>query len=287
MKILVIGASGMIGSAVFRALSNDNNFDTYGTLRNSRLKTFFSDKVLGNLIIIDDVEESDALSLYIEGLLPDVIINCVGLTKHRPEAQNAISLIALNSLLPHRLAALSKLISARLIHVSTDCVFSGHKGSYVEDDFADAHDAYGKSKFLGEVHCLHAVTLRTSTIGHELQTKYGLLNWFLSQETQCRGFGRAVFSGLPTVVFAQIIKEIVIPHTRLSGLYHVGAKPINKFDLLKLISKLFKKNINIIRDDKLIIDRSLDSTRFQLATGYIAPEWPDLINLMYQYENKD
>ena len=175
-------------------------------------------------------------------------------------------------------------MSARLIHVSTDCVFSGERGGYVEGDPTDARDAYGKSKALGEVDYPHAITLRTSIIGHELQSKISLLDWFLAQNKRCNGYTKAIFSGLPTVVFAQLIRDIVIPHQELSGLYHISAKPISKFDLLKLIAEVYGKSIHIEPEEELVIDRSLNSMRFQLATGYIAPEWPELIQLMHAYK---
>jgi dTDP-4-dehydrorhamnose reductase len=171
-----------------------------------------------------------------------------------------------------------------MIHVSTDCVFSGKKGNYREDDFCDALDLYGKSKILGEVDYPHAITLRTSTIGPELQSSYGLLNWFLSQGGSCKGYSQAIFSGLPTVVFARIIRDIVIPHVELSGLYHVAASPINKFDLLGLIAKSYQKDIEIIQDDSFKIDRSLNSEKFRRATGYDSPTWPQLIKLMHEYK---
>jgi dTDP-4-dehydrorhamnose reductase len=188
--------------------------------------------------------------------------------------------LPVNTLAPHRLAGLSKLVDARFIHISTDCVFSGKKGSYTEDDLPDAIDLYGKSKALGEVDYPNTITLRTSTIGHELNTKHGLLEWFLSQNESCKGFSRAIFSGLPTVVFAKIIRDIVIPNNKLSGLYHVAASSINKFDLLKIIANKYNKAINIVDDEQLIMDRSLDSTKFESATGYKAPEWTELIDLM-------
>ncbi len=215
---------------------------------------------------------------------PDVVINCAGLTKHKPEAEDPLVSIPINTLMPHRLAGLCKLVGARLIHVSTDCVFSGEKGNYSENDYADARDVYGKSKALGEVVYPHAVTLRTSTIGHELQSTYGLLDWFLSQEGRCKGYTRAVFSGLPTVVFAQVVRDVVIPRTELSGLYHVAAQPIDKFNLLKLIADVYGKTIDIVADDKLVIDRSLNADRFREATGYVAPGWPELIELMHSYK---
>lgn len=284
MKILVIGASGMIGSTVLRILSEKMDWKVFGSVRDESVKRHFSASIGERLIVGIDVESQDSLVTVLDQIRPDVVVNCAGLTKHKSEAENPLVSIPINTLMPHRLAGLCKLIGARLIHVSTDCVFSGEKGGYVEDDFADARDVYGKSKALGEVFYPHVITLRTSTIGHELQSKYGLLDWFLSQQGRCKGYTRAIFSGLPTVVFAQIVRDVVIPHTELSGLYHVAAKPIAKFDLLKLIADVYGKTIDIVPDDKLVIDRSLDAKRFQLATGFVAPEWPELIKLMHAYK---
>lgn len=284
MKILVLGASGMIGSTVLRVLSEKNDWVVFGTVRDESVKGFFPASIGEHLRADIDVEHQDSLVRILDQIRPNVVVNCAGLTKHKPEVEDPLISIPINTLMPHRLAGLCKLVGARLIHISTDCVFSGEKGGYIENDFADARDVYGKSKALGEVHYPHTITLRTSTIGHELQSKYGLLDWFLSQEGRCKGYTRAIFSGLPTVVFAQIVRDVVIPHTELSGLYHVAAKPITKFDLLKLIADVYGKTIDMVPDDKLMIDRSLDAKRFQSATGYVAPEWPDLIKLMHAYK---
>jgi len=284
MRVLVIGASGMIGSTVFRVLSEKKDWIVYGSIRDGKIKSFFQSPIKERLITGIDVDYTDVVVNVLNQVRPEVVVNCAGLTKHKPEAEDPLVSIPINTLMPHRLAGLCKLVGARLIHVSTDCVFSGEKGDYLENDFADARDVYGKSKALGEVNYPHAVTLRTSTIGHELQSEYGLLDWFLSQHGECKGYTRAIFSGLPTVVFAQIIRDVVIPHAELSGLYHVGAKPINKFDLLKLIANVYGKSIEIRPDAELTINRSLNSERFHFATGYVAPEWPELINLMYLYK---
>ena len=284
MKVLVLGASGMIGSTVLRVLSEKKDWQVFGSIRDESVKRFFPAAIGERMIAEIDVEHPDSLVKVLDQLRPNVIVNCAGLTKHKPKADDPLVSIPINTLMPHRLAGLCKLLDARLIHVSTDCVFSGEKGNYTEVDLADARDVYGKSKALGEVDYLNAITLRTSTIGHELQSTFGLLDWFLSQERQCKGYERAIFSGLPTVVFAQVIRDVVIPHSQLTGLYHVASKPINKFDLLKLIAKVYGKTIDIVPDDQLVIDRSLDAKRFQLATGYIAPEWPELIKQMYAYK---
>jgi dTDP-4-dehydrorhamnose reductase len=284
MKVLVVGASGMIGNTVMRVFGEKRDWQVFGSVRSADTKRFFSPAIRECLIDGVDVEQQYTLVKILNQIRPDVVVNCAGITKHRPQAEDALVSIPINTLMPHRLAGLCKLVGARLIHISTDCVFSGDKGGYVEDDFADARDVYGKSKALGEIDYPNAITLRTSTIGHELQSTCGLLDWFLSQDVQCKGFARAIFSGLPTVVFAQVIRDIVIPHPELTGLYHVAAKPINKFELLKLIADAYGKKIDIVRDDKLAIDRSLDARRFQSATGYVAPEWPELIKLMHAYK---
>jgi dTDP-4-dehydrorhamnose reductase len=281
MKILVFGASGMIGSAMFRILSTKTDWQVWGTLRSADFKRFFPEDQRDKLAAGVDVEKNDALVRLFARVEPDVVVNCIGLTKHHKEADDPLLALPLNALLPHRMADLCALVGARLIHISTDCVFAGTKGNYVEGDAADARDVYGKSKHLGEVDYPHTITLRTSTIGHELQSSYGLLEWFLLQQGSCKGFNRAIFSGLTNTVFAQVVRDVVIPQPDLHGLYHVGAEPIGKYELLKLIAKVYGKQINIGRDDEFSIDRSLNSARFGLATGYKPVGWPELIQSMH------
>ena len=281
MKVLVLGASGMIGSAMFRVLSQNNEWDVWATLRADASKRFFEETLADKLLAGVDVEKHDALVRVFAHLRPDVVVNCIGLTKHHKTADDPILAIPVNTLLPHRLAELCAIGRSRLVHISTDCVFSGARGSYTEGDPADANDVYGKAKFLGEVNYLHAITLRTSTIGHELHSAYGLLEWFLSQQGSCKGFSRAIFSGLPNTEFARVVRDLVITRPDLHGLYHVGADPIAKFELLKLIATVYGKQIDIVQDDEFMIDRSLNSERFKQATGYSAPSWPELIHSMY------
>lgn len=280
MKVLVFGASGMIGSAMFRVLSAKKEWQVWGTLRSDEAKRFFSGDQQDKLVAGVDVEKHDALVRMFARVNPDVVVNCIGLTKHHKEAEDPQMALPLNALLPHRMADLCAVAGARLIHVSTDCVFAGTKGNYGEADAPDAGDVYGKSKHLGEVDYTHAITLRTSTIGHELQSAYGLLEWFLSQQGSCKGFNRAIFSGLPNTEFARVVRDVVIPRPDLHGLYHVGADPIGKYELLKLIARVYGKQIDIVRDDEFMIDRSLNSARFNQASGYKAAGWPELIQAM-------
>jgi dTDP-4-dehydrorhamnose reductase len=281
MKVLVFGASGMIGSAMFRVLSAKAGWQVWGTVRSDEAKRFFSGDQQDKLVAGVDVETHNALVRMFARVKPDVVVNCIGLTKHHKEAEDPQMALPLNALLPHRMADLCAVAGARLIHVSTDCVFAGTKGNYGEVDVPDAGDVYGKSKHLGEVDYPHAITLRTSTIGHELQSAYGLLEWFLSQQGSCKGFNRAIFSGLPNTEFARVVRDVVIPRPDLHGLYHVGADPIGKYELIKLITKAYGKQIEIVRDDEFSIDRTLNSRRFNQATGYKAAAWPGLIQAMH------
>lgn len=283
MRILVLGASGMLGNAVFRLFAESNGFDVIGTVRGERSRKLFSASLQSALISGVDVENTDSLMRVFGDTNPDAVINCIGLVKQLPEADDPLAAIPINSLLPHRLARLCAVAGARFVHMSTDCVFSGSKGMYTESDPSDAKDLYGRSKFLGEVDYPNAVTLRTSIIGHELDGARSLINWFLSQEDRVKGFVRAIFSGLPTVEIARIIRDYVLPNPHLHGVFNVSAEPINKFDLLTLVAKVYAKSIEIVPDDGLIIDRSLDSTRFRQATGFSPKPWPELICQMHEF----
>lgn len=284
MRVLVLGASGMLGNAVIRVLSEKIDWQIYGTVRSATSKRFFSETIAPRLLEGIDVEQQDSLTQAFILVRPDVVVNCIGLVKQLAEADDPLQALPINTLLPHRLARLCKLSGSRLIHISTDCVFSGSKGAYSESDISDASDLYGRSKYLGEVSYPHTITLRTSIIGHELQSAHGLIDWFLSQQQKCKGYTRAIFSGIPTVVLAKIIRDIVIPQSELHGLYHVASLPISKYNLLQLVARGYGKDIEIIPDNRLVIDRSLNSDKFHGATGYVVPEWDEMIQLMNIYK---
>ena len=283
-RLLVLGASGMLGNAVFRWFASDPAFMVYGSVRSLGVVRNLQGKV-GNAQFIPgvDVESLDSLTRLFAQVQPDVVINCVGIVKQLSEAEDPLVAIPINALLPHRLARLAAVRGARLVHLSTDCVFSGKKGDYRESDIPDAYDIYGRSKLLGEVDYPNAITLRTSIIGHELSGARSLINWFLQQETPVKGYKNAVFSGLPTVEIARIIKEFVIPNPRLHGLYHLSAEPINKFDLLNIVAKIYEKEIDIQSDESFVIDRSLNSDIFRSATGFKPEPWEELVNRMHAF----
>jgi dTDP-4-dehydrorhamnose reductase len=280
MRILILGVSGMLGNTMMRSLSEDEEDEVYGTVRSAIPPRQFSSGVSSRILGGIDVENLDTLHRAFSKAKPDLVVNCVGLIKQLPQAEDPGLAIAINSLLPHRLARICEVSSTRLVHFSTDCVFSGRKGMYTERDETDAQDLYGRSKFLGEVDYPHAITLRTSIIGHELDTAHGLVGWFLAQQGSVKGYTQAIFSGLPTCEVALIVRNIIKKYPYIRGTYHVAAEPITKYELLKLLNNEYGRNIRIDPDDKVQINRSLDGTRFREATGYVAPAWPELVARM-------
>ncbi len=273
----------MLGSSVFRLFSNSAGFETHGTARSAASLRHFDTALRPSILVGVDVDQQDHLVHLFDRVRPHVVINCIGLVKQLAAADDRLAILPVNALLPHRLARLASLAGARLVHVSTDCVFTGKKGLYRESDPPDALDLYGLSKLLGEVDEPHVVTLRTSIIGHELASAHSLVGWFLAQEGRVRGFSRAVFSGLPTVELARVIRDHVLPRPDLRGLWHVSSEPITKYDLLQLVKAAYGKSIEITPDDQLVIDRSLDSTRFRDETGWMPTPWPELINAMRRF----
>lgn len=272
----------MLGHAVFRVLSDKTSEHVFGTVRDSNATCFFEPAQAARLVQVDDLENHNALVHLFDQVQPQVVVNCTSLGK--PFPPDPMKSFSLFSVLPHRLARLCRLSGARLVQISSDGVFSGATGQYGEDDLPDATDLYGTAKQLGELKEPHTITLRTSIIGPELHTRSGLLEWFLSQDKECRCFTRAIFSGFPTVVLAELIRDVVIPRGDLSGIYHVATSPISKFNLLRLIAERYGKEIHLVPDDSVAIDRSLRTDKFLKATGYVPPAWPQLIDSMYSYQ---
>jgi dTDP-4-dehydrorhamnose reductase len=280
MKVLIFGGSGMLGHKLVQRWKND--FDVRTTIRGdlqsfAQTDIFDKDKTIENI----DVENYEQTAEIINRIMPDVIVNAVGIIKQITEANDVINTLTINSIFPYQLAKEAKKIGARLICISTDCVFNGKKGNYNEDDAPDAFDLYGKSKNLGEVTSENCLTLRTSIIGRELQTGPSLLEWFLSNEgKKVKGYKDAVFSGFPTIIFADILADLIKNHRNLNGLYHLSSEPINKYDLLELLKSAYGANIEIGASDEVKIDRSLDSAKLRNATGFAPLSWGEMIKIM-------
>ena len=280
MKILVLGATGMLGHKMFQTLRtrfSNTSGTIHGALHEDRLANI-SLLQNGNVMAFVDAENFPALAATLRRCEPDVIVNCIGVIKQRTEAKAAVPSIKINALLPHRLAEVCSEWGGRLIHFSTDCVFSGERGNYTEEDESDAKDLYGKTKYLGEVATDNALTLRTSIIGRELAHHKSLLDWFLSQDgTTVRGFKHALYSGVTTNYLAEVVANLIEHHPHLSGLYQVTGQTISKYDLLCLLRNAWELQVDIIPDEIFVCDRSMLGHKFQQATGYVTPAWPELV----------
>lgn len=281
-KILVLGATGMLGHKLLQSLSEQ--FLTRGTVRGDET-TYPYYQGMSSSSIIPHIDAGDiaGVKAAIEKYEPDVIINCIGIVKQLPAARDPLPSIAINALFPHQLAHICRQKGVRLIHISTDCVFSGRKGNYTEDDFADADDLYGRTKYLGEVDYEDALTLRTSIIGRELGTGHGLIEWFLGEEGgTVSGYTNAIFSGLTTNALSDVIATIVADYPEMRGVWHVASDPINKYDLLRLVKTVYILNITIQPDNSVVIDRSLDGSRLRENTNIIIPSWQTMIEQMHR-----
>jgi dTDP-4-dehydrorhamnose reductase len=280
--ILVMGANGMLGHKLMQVLSSA--FRVTGAVR-AHAATYANHPVLRQMSLVGDVQADsfESVERALSSVRPAVIINCIGVIKQLPAAKDPLPSIAINALFPHRLAKYCQSAGIRLIHISTDCVFSGLKGQYRESDVADANDLYGRTKFLGEVSHENCVTVRTSLIGRELETAHGLIEWFLRQgKKSIRGYTRAVFSGFTTNALANVIERMITKHPSLEGVWHVASEPISKFELLSLVKKVYGSDIQIEPDETFVCDRSLNADRFRQATGFVPPTWPDMITQMHQ-----
>jgi len=283
MKILILGGSGMLGHRLWINLRKEH--EVWVTVRQTS-SPFPPHRDFPSAYVRTDVDASnfDQVTRALASIQPDLVINCIGLIKQMGHlARDPIMSISLNALLPHRISLICRAARIRMIHISTDCIFSGKKGNYLESDESDAEDLYGRSKFLGEVaYPPHSITLRTSIIGRELKTRLGLIEWFLSQNDgdTIYGYKRAIFTGFTTDELSRIIMNNVIPHPELTGLYHVSSTPISKYDLLQIANQAFERKISILPDEDFFMDRSLDSTRFRQVTGYQPPSWPEMIQEM-------
>ncbi len=285
-NIIIIGANGMIGNCLFKYLSLKKKYNVYGLVRNKITLNQESSLINKANILEVKILRDNNFKKLIQDLNPKTIINCTGIVKQNPLINNIPLAIELNSLFPHNLNLICKEINCRLIQLSTDCVFSGRKGNYKENDFADANDIYGRSKFMGEIYDNNCLTIRTSFIGHEIKNKWGLLSWFLSQEKKVNGFKNAIYSGLTTLEISKIIYNFVLPNQKLTGLYHVASKPIDKFSLLRMINEIYKKDITINKDYSMIIDKSLDYSKFRDVTGYEPIEWEYALKELKSFQKK-
>ncbi|WP_316811425.1 SDR family oxidoreductase [Pedobacter heparinus] len=277
MRILILGGDGMLGHQLYKSLKIQHEVKV--TLRQG-LNAYLHLDTFDNTNSFFEIDARDSQRLFeiILHFQPEAVINGVGIVKQRSDSKEIIPSLEINSLLPHKLAEFCASIGARFIHLSTDCVFSGRRGNYQENDFSDAQDIYGRTKFLGEVHGNNCLTLRTSIIGRELSRHSSLLDWFLSQKGPIEGFKNAIFTGFTTIEMARIINSILCDFPMAYGVYQVSSDPISKYDLLQLIAEKLGHDIEIIPNENFFCDRSLDSSRFRSEFNYTPPSWSDMID---------
>jgi dTDP-4-dehydrorhamnose reductase len=277
VRVLILGGDGMLGHQLLRSLSGEHEVRV--TLRREKgdgVSPALFDH--GNAFFGVDVRERDPLLAVFGRFRPEAVVNAVGLVKQRPEANDPLTAIEINALFPHRLARLCAPDRVRLIHLSTDCVFSGRKGDYIEEDVPDPEDLYGRTKLLGELHEAPALTLRTSIIGLEMGRRQGLVEWFLSRRGTVKGFRRALYSGLTTQEMSRVIARLLALHPALTGLFHVASARIDKYSLLSQLARwLGREDVRIEPDDTFVCDRSLCADAFRAATGYVAPSWDEML----------
>ena len=285
MKLLIFGSNGLVGNTLTKYFLAKRNFETLGVVRDDSKISLFPRNYEKNFITLKNFLNFDGIEKIINGFQPDFVINSCGLTNkiNYKNANLVEKYIQINSLFPHKLYEICNKYEIKLIHLSSDCVFSGIKGFYSENDFPDPKDIYGRSKLIGELDYKNSITIRKSVIGHELDTKKGLLEWFLSEKDVVKGFKNVIFSGMTVLELANLIENFIIPNKTLSGIFHVSGNSISKYDLLKIIAEVYSKSIDICLDKSINIDRSLNSSKFNEITGYNAKPWPILIKSMYEF----
>jgi dTDP-4-dehydrorhamnose reductase len=277
VRIMVIGGDGMLGHSLLSGLSRAH--EVCVTVRRDLAEyETFGPFHRGNTYDSVDVRDIVRVAEVVGDFRPEAIVNAAGIVKQREEARRAIPSIEVNALFPHRLAVVARAAGARLIHVSTDCVFSGGRGRYRESDAPDPVDVYGRTKLLGEVADEGCLTLRTSIIGLELTSKRGLVEWALSQSGEVRGYRRAIYSGVTTSELTRLVDNLLERHPKLHGVWHVASEPISKYDLLRaLFGKVGRPGVSVVPDDDVFCDRSLDGSAFNEATGYRPMSWDDML----------
>ena len=286
MKVLILGANGMFGHVLFDVLSRAGGYDVFGTTRSKHYATQakkVSSKIISEVDALDFPSVEKALHL----IKPDVVVNCIGVIKQQAKGNDPLHLIPTNSLFPHQLNKSCYSIGCKLVHLSTDCVFSGIKGNYSEFDIPDPIDLYGQSKLLGEVTSMNSLSVRTSIIGHELKSKHSLLEWFLSQEGVVKGYTKAIYSGLTTLELSIIFRDKILPKAKYTGLYHIAGQRISKYDLLETIAKVYDMQVHFLKDPSLVIDRSLNGNYFNSLYEYSPPNWDELIKSMRNYDRNE
>lgn len=279
MRILILGVSGLIGHKLLQELSS--NFEVFGTLHKSKIQYGDLSLFSGNNIIENiDISEFEILEGVLNEVNPNVVLNCIGITKRKVNVNSPLEALIVNSVFPHQLANWAKINHKRVIHFSTDCVFDGKTGNYDETSLTSAEDTYGRTKALGELNYNHTLTIRSSFIGQELFDRTELLEWFLAQVgKQIRGFKNTFYSGVSTIFMAQVVSNIISNFPDLSGIYQLAPeKPISKYELLCKAKEAFDLDVEIIPDNKHSHTPTLDGSKLKDKIKLEVPSWIKMMN---------
>ena len=278
MKVLILGAAGLLGSAFVRSMSGNRSFSVWGTVRDVDSQRLFADGLARSLLVVADLTDRHQLVRVLRETAPDIVINCVSANKR--DWNDPSLMLRIFAEFPKRAYEVCLERGIRFVQISSDGVFSGSRGRYSETDQPDAHDPYGKAKIAGEISGPGALTIRTSIFGPSLRGATGLLDWFLAQQDVCTGFPKSIFSGLPTTELARVVSEFLLNRQCHEGLFHIASEPISKMDLLEMTAAKFRKKIRLVPDSSISIDRSLLADKFAKATGYLPRNWTVLMDEM-------
>jgi dTDP-4-dehydrorhamnose reductase len=278
MKVLILGADGMIGHKMAQTLDEDKGIEL---ILNSRSKS----KNLKELYPSCKIYDYDFLEKDIEELLektnPDFVINAVGITIRRG-VENIKTSSLINSIFPYKIEAWVSKNNKRSIHFSTDCVYSGKQGNYLDNDEPDSKDIYGITKGEGEVNSKNTLTIRSSMIGREIFNKTELLEWAISsRDKKIKGFDKTIYSGVTTLWMSKTISKILKYFPELSGIYNISSEPISKYDLITKINYHFKLNLDIVTDSSFFSNKSLNSNKFFSKTDLEKPDWDSMLASLY------
>lgn len=286
MKILILGVSGLIGHKLLQELSVDH--EVFGTLHKTKAQynnlALFADSTIIEGI---DVLKFEKLTEILQVIDPDVLLNCVGITKRKITQNNTLEVIETNAVFPHKLAYWAKNNNKRVIHFSTDCVFNGKEGDYSEESLTTAEDLYGRTKALGEIRYDHTLTIRSSFIGQELFDRTELLDWVLAQDgKQIKGFKNALYSGVSINFMAKTVNDIIINHTKLNSLYQLAPDvPISKYDLICSVKKAFGLDIDVTLETDYVHRPTLNAAKLKNEIGIKVPSWEEMMEELANNKN--
>jgi len=290
LKILILGAGGMLGHKLYQTLSKTYD-DVIPVFRKNKehyhkFNLYKPEKMIGNT----DVTDQSKLLAVLNSVKPDIICNCIGKTTRKINSEDSQSVIYLNSFLPHFISKWSSENNSYFIHFSTDCVFSGKNGPYKPNDFRDSRDLYGLSKILGETNSKYGLTIRTSIVGREIENQTEFFEWiFSSKNKSVSGYKNVFYSGVTTNYLSEVVAQLITKDSKSHGLLQVASPPISKLNLIKKVNSLFGLGMKINTDASKVSNKILSPVKFTITSGIKTQTWDEMLNTLKKensyYEN--